>query len=79
MGTFANSRMSGNMRASGAMDCRYSQFVCSICGVVSQKEHKRKGKLCKSRVTAHSSGPSYRSKKHGGSIGGYGGSITNER
>lgn len=79
MGIFANSRMSMNVRASGSMDCRYSTTICSICGEVSQRKHKREGKWCEGKITIQDRGPSSRRKKSGGGIGGYGGRITNER
>ncbi|MBC8459650.1 MAG: hypothetical protein H8D67_16795 [Deltaproteobacteria bacterium] len=85
MSIFGNSRMSGCVRASGAMDCRYApaSIMCSICGNIKTEKHNNKdGKRCKGTLTFSSGGGPqglYSSKTPHNSGGGYGGSATNER
>ena len=84
MSIFANSRMSGNVRASGSMDCRYSgRYFCRICGEVSNRKHKNdNGEPCEGKVTKTDGfTPSWMNdmgKVKNSSGGGYGGSSSNE-
>ena len=82
--SFRTNRMSGLMRAGGAMDCRYAPDVLWCYGCASKVKtvtHEGEdGHWCDGDVERHEGGGSkiWRRKPPTGD-GGYGGSPTNER